>query len=172
MIVSIDIETTGLDPKKHKVLEIAAVWFEAGVEQVVQCYVKQTEVFGNLYALNMNKKAIEQIVKGEGIEESEVADFFDSRLPDFYTIAGCNFANFDLRSLRKLGWEPNCYHRIIDVGNLYWRAIDGDQLPSMQTCLRRAGIPGNVKHTAIGDARDVLKLIRKYQNVKRFVEVK
>ncbi len=160
MIVSIDIETTGLDPEKHKVLEIAAVWFVAGVEQVVQCYVKQTEVYGHLYALNMNEKAIERIVNGEGIEESEVAKFFDSKLPDFYTAAGANFANFDLRFLRKLGWEPKCHHRIIDVGNLYWDpTIDGDNLPSMQECLRRARIPGNVKHNAVDDAKDVLKLI-------------
>ncbi len=62
MIVSIDIETTGLNSDKHSVLEIAAV-FDRGewnIEncEVIHCYVVHEEVLGSLYALNMNKKAI------------------------------------------------------------------------------------------------------------------
>ncbi len=154
MIVSIDIETTGLDPERHSVLEIAAVWRENGTVKIATCFVKQTEVFGNLVALNMNKDAIAQIVNGEGIEESEVSEFLDSKLPDNYIVAG---ANFDARFLRKLGWEPKCHHRIIDVGNLYWDK-KSDKLPGIQKCMNIAGF-GTIKHDAVSDAVDVLRLV-------------
>ncbi len=174
MIVSIDIETTGLDPNKHSVLEIAAVIDrgEVGVDwcEVIHCYVIHEEVLGNLYALNMNKQAIQRIIKRDRkfifLKPNQVAGWLTDQLPmQKYTIAGANFANFDLRFLEKLGWEPNCFHRIMDVGNLYWDyGLDGDKLPGMQRCLDRARIPGNVKHNAIDDCRDVIKLIRKKKN--------
>ncbi len=171
MIVSIDIETTGLNSDKHSVLEIAAV-IDRGEEiedcEVIHCYVVHEEVLGNLYALNMNKEAIQRIINRRKnnfvfLKPDQVKDYFNARLPkEKFTAAGANLANFDLRFLRKLGWELNCFHRIIDVGNLYWDwVLDSDKLPGMQTCLERAGIPGNVKHNAIDDCRDVIKLIRK-----------
>ena len=169
MIVSIDIETTGLDPDKHSVLEIAAV-IDRGEEiencEVIHCYVVHEEVLGNLCALNMNKRAIEQIVERGPfvyLKPHEVRDFFNARLPkEQFTVAGANFAYFDARFLEKLGWLPNCFHRIMDIGNLCWNfALDGDKLPGMQTCLNRVGIKGNIKHNAIDDARDVLRIIRK-----------
>ncbi len=172
MIVSIDIETTGLNVEKHSVLEIAAVIDDPMLYvdncEVIHCYVVHEEVVGSLYALNMNKEAIQRIINKDNdssfrfITPGGVKDYFNSKLPkEKYTIAGANFANFDLWFLRKLGWEPNCYHRIIDVGNLYWDwNLDGDKLPSMEVCLKRAGFKGGVKHNAIDDARDVLRLIR------------
>ncbi len=172
MIVSIDIETTGLDPNVHSVLEIAAVIDndEKNITDcdVIHCYVIHSEVVGSLVALNMNTEAIRRIIDRQDsftfITPEQVADYFNFRLPkEKYTVAGANLANFDLRFLRKLDWEPNCFHRIIDVGNLYWDwTIDYDRLPSMQKCLERAGFEGSVKHNAIDDARDVLRLIRKY----------
>ncbi len=173
MIVSIDIETTGLDSSKHSVLEIAAVIDrgEGRVEncEVIHCYVVHEEVLGNLYALNMNREAIYRIVDQHRdsffrfITPGEVKDYFDSKLPkEQFTVAGANFAYFDARFLEKLGWLPNCFHRIMDVGNLCWNfSLDGDELPSIHTCLNRVGIKGNVKHNAIDDARDVLRIIRK-----------
>ncbi len=165
MIVSIDIETTGLCPDKHFVLEIAAVWYKGKVLNTVHCYVVHEEVIGNLYALNMNKEAIQRLIERDSrftyLKPDEVKEFLDRNLPkEQYTVAGANLANFDLRFLRKLGWKPNCHHRIMDVGNLYYDwVLDGDELPSVQTCLKRAGIPGNVKHNAVDDAKDVLRLI-------------
>ncbi len=171
MIVSIDIETTGLDPERHSVLEIAAVVDKGEGEvdwcQVVHCYIISEEVLGNLIALNMNKQAIQRIIKREDqftyLDPSEVKDYFDSQLPkEQFTVAGANFANFDSRFLKKLGWLPNCFHRIMDIGNLCWNfSLDGDALPSSQECLNRVGIKGNIKHNAIDDARDVLRIIRK-----------
>ncbi len=173
MIVSIDIETTGLDPDKHQVLEIAAVIDKGELNvdncEVIHCYVVHEEVVGNLYALNMNKEAIDKIFYRHMypnftfLKPENVAEFFDSKLPEAYTVAGANFANFDARFLRKLGWTGCWHYRIMDVGNLFYQpSLDGEELPGLDTCLARAGL-GPVKHNAIDDAKDVLRLIRNLQ---------
>ena len=44
---------------------------------------------------------------------------------------------------------------------MYWRPeTDGVELPNTKTCMERAGISGEVAHTAIEDARVVALLIR------------
>ncbi len=58
--ISIDIETTGLDPERCQVLEIGAIiedW-ESPVAELptFQCYVKHDEYHGEPFALAMNKR--------------------------------------------------------------------------------------------------------------------
>jgi hypothetical protein len=91
-------------------------------------------------------------------------------------IAGKNFANFDFNFLKKLpGWkhsfgshdtlnlkEPIC-HRFIDPAILYVDWTKDNCLPSFDECLKRAGIGYGVKHNAVDDARDIIKLIRRHR---------
>lgn len=52
-------------------------------------------------------------------------------------------------------------HRVVDVGTHFWvPSIDGMKLPNLQTCLKRAGIDGEVKHEALSDAGAVVLLTR------------
>lgn len=77
-------------------------------------------------------------------------------------VAGKNAAMFDLPFLKKKikNWEKVYFkHRVIDPAILYFQLGD-KELPNLKTCLDRAGIGGEVAHTALEDAIDVVKLIR------------
>jgi len=73
--------------------------------------------------------------------------------------------------LRKLtDWDKHVrvHHRILDPAAMYWQPeIDGMELPDTKTCMERAGISGEVAHTAIEDARVVARLIRKASGNRR-----
>ncbi len=188
--VSIDLETTGLDPETCQILEIGAViddW-KPGVEDLptFHCYVDNGLIQGEPYGLSMHSKILRYIATGgKGAEEEvpiltpdSVAGWFLEWLhehdinPDkrHITAAGKNFASFDRQFLKRLpDWTDfiKTQHRCIDPGNLYWDPrVDGQGLPSTETCKKRAGTPGEVAHTAVEDAFDVVRLIRAWFPVR------
>jgi oligoribonuclease (3'-5' exoribonuclease) len=80
--------------------------------------------------------------------------------------AGKNFANFDLRFIERLPTYHNIFkHRTLDPVSLY--TMSGDEVPpELKVCKERAIALGcdfttsKVSHTAVDDARDVVKLLR------------
>ena len=185
--VSLDIETTGLDDVSHLVLEIGAViddW-KTPVDELpsFRCYVDNGDmIYGSAYALSMHPKILRYIAtRGKESEEhvdilalDEVAAYFVGWLRDngldpekhHLTMAGKNFASFDRNFLKNIpDWDKfvKSQHRVIDPGNLYWDPdVDRQGLPSTQTCMKRAGIPGGVAHTAVKDAIVVVQLVREW----------
>ena len=100
-----------------------------------------------------------------GIELAGWLDRHDFDLRDHLTAAGKNFGSFDrlfLRQISSLAKQNIIFrHRAIDPVAYYWRPEeDGNRLPGMETCMERAGLPGEVPHNAIDDAKIVIKLIR------------
>ena len=89
-----------------------------------------------------------------------------------YTPAGKNYGGFDLQFLKKLPkWGGiNVKRRAIDPSLWFWRPGD-DGMPDSQTCMERAGLPGNVKHDAVGDAQMVVQLIRRGSKMNEAMEV-
>lgn len=191
--VSIDIETTGLDPNKCTILEFAAVVDDLNIQEPIdklpkfQTYVLQDFYNGDPYALAMHCDKLQKIAnwRTSGIDVCSLDTLilkFQTFLVTFgyqesgrnsaylkegyikINVAGKNFANFDNRFLEKL---PNydklikIGHRILDPVMLYFDpAKDIDHLPSMIDCMKRAGIEGEVPHTALDDALLVIKLLR------------
>jgi len=133
-------------------------------------------ILGESFALSMHPTILRRIAtKEEGytyLQSWEVATRFRDFLKehgldpenDKVFVAGKNFASFDARFLAKLtNWDKhvNTHHRILDPAALYWQPeIDGVELPNTNTCMERAGIPGEVAHTAVEDAIVVVRLIR------------
>lgn len=211
---STDIETTGLDPSKHQIMEIACVlddalqtgiekdisllpslrllcirddwlvdpycawlhhdlWHEMGErkDKTVGCwdFAKQDfpwPLHGD-YAINTGGEAgplIAQWLKANGVEcpEKTTPTRCKAGRPKI-TMAGKNFASFDWQFLKtdcfKIDWSVDIRHRTIDVAPMYWQP--GDKvLPDTKTCMKRAGLDGIVKHTALEDARNVVRLVR------------
>lgn len=189
--VSIDIETTGLDPDKCQVVEIAAV-----VDSGLDTPIKELPAFrficvrdqytGDPYALSMHARLFEQIATGryprQVIKPNYVelwgnpnnfpmvfANWLRSQKisPVAFNVVGKNFANFDSRFLRRMV-DAGCInwnYRIMDVGSMYVRP--GDRwLPSTGECCERAGLyPADEidgsVHEALFDARTVVALVRK-----------
>lgn len=189
--VSIDIETTGLDPDYCQVLEIGAVFetWDRPVEQLesFQVLVKHDRIVGSPYALAMNVDILRELGNGRGVSPGDAISSFYAWLfkvgackDGMYlggpvceqtplTFAGKNFGKFDYQFLKQMpGWDKinhRVSHRFIDPAGLYWQ--EGDvELPGTAACLKRAGLDADVKHRAVADAQDVIRLVRFAKGVK------
>lgn len=186
--VSIDIETSGLNPEAHNVIEFGAV-----VDDMVtpindlprfHRYVVQDSYCCQAGAIAMNKDIFEILSKYDKNIPMKAQEypFTDNNLlisefitwlvqnnvicseenPETFTVAGKNFFGFDLHFIRKLsfGHKLRIKHRGIDPGTLYWNPFSDNEIPDLQECLRRAGIDEIVTHTSVEDALCVVKLVR------------
>lgn len=92
-------------------------------------------------------------------------------------VAGKNAAGFDIPFLKhhipgrwpdEKNWcEVYFKHRVIDPSILYFDPSIDDGLPDLKVCMERAGIGGEVAHTAVEDALVVVQLVRKLSNSPR-----
>lgn len=187
--ISIDIETTGLNHEICNIVEFAAVADDLKVQAPLndlpkfQTYILQDHYVGEPYALGMHAEIFKKIANWK----TTPANFctLSELLPRFHTflttsceykmsdgaikinVAGKNFGNFDSKFLEKLphhGLLVKFNHRILDPATLYFDPTQDNELPSTEKCMERAHIEGDVKHTALEDAINVVKLLRhKYQ---------
>jgi oligoribonuclease (3'-5' exoribonuclease) len=189
MIVSIDIETTGLDHSYCQILEFGAVIDDLQNPKPLEelpkfhCYVDHPVITGEPYGLAMNAKIIERIAKKTPpytyLKQEEIHAQFHAFLVKYgcqngnkwaikVNVAGKNFACFDKRFIEKI-WPKNptvvFNHRIVDPAMLYFNPTTDEAPPSLSVCLERAGINKTVAHTAVEDALDVLVLIRKHYGI-------
>ena len=77
--------------------------------------------------------------------------------------AGKNLSSFDIPFLKSKikDWGSIYFlNRSIDPAILYFDLENDNSLPDMKKCMERAGIAGEVAHTAIEDALVVVKLLR------------
>jgi len=176
--VSIDTETTGLDPERCQVLEFGAVlenWHDP-VDQLpfFHRYLTWEEVRGNPYAMSMNAEILRKIAAADPATPmcapEELGDQFanwlvDQKLDPKKVTAACkNFASFDLQFLYQTPQfraRVRFKHRAIDPALLYWQPDVDDALPDTAECLKRAELDDHVAHTAIADAKAVILLVRR-----------
>lgn len=180
--VSIDIETTGLDPATCQTLEVGAViddW-KTPIDQLQQFrrVLTYETVVGSPYAMALNAGLLKQIANpvppqpcsawafckpdelGEQFAQWVKANGLD---PMHLQAAGKNFASFDMQFLYRLPGFTSVVkfrHRILDPAILYWRPLYDERLPDSKTCYERAGMDGKVAHTAVEDALAVVRLVR------------
>jgi oligoribonuclease len=180
--VSIDLETTGLYPESCQILEFAAVIEDTQSNVEVEklpffhTYIDNGDnLYGSIFAINMNKKIIEIINEQKKSKEQKVnlvtIDTLCAHFKTFLqknginpgeriTAAGKNFATFDLLFLKSIDkWNVNFSNRVIDPAILYLNKND-KYLPDSQTCYNRANIKSLVSHCALDDARKVIELVR------------
>ncbi len=181
--VSIDIETLGLDPEWCDTIEFGAVIdnLTSPLEELPRfhCYITRpgNKYRGEPYAMAMHSKILYRIANREHgfiytpfdlldevfaswLEEHEILDKDDDSKKSI-SIAGKNFATFDLNFLKKMGFgkRTKYKHRVIDPGSMFLEA-DDSMVPGLQDCMARAGVEKPVEHTAVEDALDVIKCIR------------
>lgn len=186
-ICSIDLETTGLNPDIHDIVEFSLViddyakWQPCDSLPFFQCYVeKEGSYVGDPMALSMHSKIFHKLATKSGnivslrnlmykLRNFLTAHGFEPDKNDQIEIfvAGKNFAMFDLPFLQKhisdwAGIKIN--RRIIDVGSMYLDPFK-ETVPNLQQCLTAAKLHEEVSHSAYEDALQVLKLIRNKHNV-------
>ncbi len=175
--VSIDIETTGLDPATCQVLEMGAVLddWRTPIDQL-QTFRKilvHPVVTGNPYAMALNANLLVQVANPQqtplfchpehlGVQFAQwlTANGID---PMGVQAAGKNFASFDAQFLLRVpGFIKHVKfrHRVLDPAILFWHPLEDERLPDSKTCYERAGMDGKVAHSAVEDALAVVRLVR------------
>ena len=181
--ISIDIETTGLDPQRDQILEFAAVVddFETPIDNlpVFQRLIRRDRVHGNPFAISMNALILKEMANSTigycGIQQTRGCVAEDQLLYQFAAwlkmlslpemnlkIAGHNASGFDVQFIKRLpgyGEVVQFHHRVLDVGSIYFQPED-HELPATQKCLTRAGLSGTLEHRAVPDALNAVRLIR------------
>ncbi len=179
MIVSIDIETTGLDSETCQILEIAAIVETDATMPIKElpffhCLVRHNIYSGDAYALQMNTDIFRELSNVTPCDlpilslhkvNVEFTTFLqkyrngdDKLLP-----LGKNFASFDKQFLKKLPTVcSELDYRTLDLGNLFFDPRVDKSLPSLSTCFVRAGMTGElvVQHRAYEDASITLQMYR------------
>jgi len=177
--ISIDVETTGLDPDTCCLLEIGAIVEDTeskhgrGICPEFHRFIYSPLYSGEIYALSSNKDLLGEILRLKCNNDfrvctsSEVVPAFKCFLAqnniEKPVFAGKNVGLFDLRFLRRLpGWESiKHHHRTIDPTLLFMDWENDAVPPDLNLCQKRAGINKIVSHRALDDAWDVIQLLRK-----------
>lgn len=177
MYISVDIETTGLDPDRHQILEIGAVaWVDdrcISMQPTFNRYIRpEGDIVGSPYALAMNMRLLEKLKSGGGISiQGALKSFRDwcSELgasnANKATLVGKNFGSFDLQFLRRhVDWPSHLFtYRNLEVGSLY---ATREGIPKLEDCIGEEEMRhfGNVfpgePHEAVYDAAMALEAVR------------
>lgn len=177
--IAIDIETTGLSAVDHDVIEFGAVIDDqvTPFDQLPRFHTylirDYDEYRGTAFCFAMHHKIFDRISKREegwsytpsdclGMEFYNWLLDQDLDLEKKITFAGKNIEAFDLPFLKHCGFGKGFKksHRSIDVGNLFLD-LSKEEVPSLQECLELCGYNKKVNHTALEDAEDVVRCIRK-----------
>lgn len=183
--VSIDIETTGLDPKNDQILQIGAI-----IEDTSKCLefdeipkfdrlIRHERITGSPYALAMNAGLIAKLSDSVYGIPAEVAVLqlyawiiehagipMSPNLKLRPVWAGKNVALFDLQFLKNISNWGSYFegsNRVLDPAILFTDWEKDVRPPSLQDCLRRAGFSDQrvVTHDAVSDAWDIICCLRK-----------
>lgn len=187
--VSIDIETTGIDPVHNDIIEFAAIIDDIANKKSIcdlpkfHRYIKKDGYYmGEAKVLAMHKNIFEKISQDteDCIYINDLMYAFGNFLqnngiePNKYgqiiiNVAGKNFGSFDYQFLKqkisKENWNNISFRkRFLDPAILYYE--EGDfALPDLPSCVERFQKETNYKykwnsHNALDDALEVVKLIR------------
>ena len=185
--LSLDLETSGPDPQRHQVLELAAVVEDSRrplpLAELPACrrVVRHPEYVGPAGALALNARLLRELARQEPNDElctpAELlpqlrgfllAQGFKTNKKDCVrvTMAGKNIASYDLGFLRELpGWGTlvDAEPAMLDPAAFYLNWRKDSRLPTMHICKARARFPDTeVAHEALADALDVVRLLRPF----------
>lgn len=170
--LAIDVETTGLNPTLHQILELGAVLNINGTP-IMECpsfeiLIRHETIVGSPQALKMNSSLIERMANGEGAQIGEAGELFRDWLHrirgiygvDQFHLLGKNVGSFDRAFLEKLPFWPFDWfsYRCLEVGSMY---ADPDGMSSQSELSRQFNnlFPG-WEHESLFDARVSLALAR------------
>lgn len=180
-IISIDLETTGLNAHEDQILEIGAICFDDSNPEFSRKYFRvliwHERLSGNPVALSCNAQIIKEMLHlGKekcATPENAVLQFYNWLLnecgfvPDEHgririTVVGKNYAMFDHNFIKRLLNFHNFIsvrRRVLDPSAFYSIAED-TEIPDLELCKSRSNLfeDNTVKHNALDDAEDVVKL--------------
>lgn len=159
--ITIDIETTGLDPEKDEILEIAAIkYIENNEAEIFSCVVKVqnplTKEISELTGIT------DDFLLKNGMDiETALKDFWD--FVGRAKLVGYNIS-FDMSFLRNASIEHKIKmqaNKCIDILQLARRKVKGTKNYKMSTVASELGIEMAQKHRAESDCRLAFEIYRK-----------
>lgn len=183
MYIAIDVETSGVDPLRHQILEIAAVAWDS--DDINTCsYFRRTvdprwggsyiystgDIVGEPRALIMNQRLIKEIGEGEAFSPREVSKQFRNwcTFKGPLHAVGLNFGGFDWQFLKQFPDFPKELfgYRFVEIGSLL--ATKNGPVsagPALGATAEKHGIEGR-PHEALFDARCTLAFFVDHLNAK------
>ncbi len=171
----LDLETSGINPQKHSVLEIGIVPLD-DKKPIFHCYVRPINICWTDFAKKnfqrfLHKWETEAVSATEALKllEAYVSENFNNRK---LTLIGHNIG-FDVSFLKKLASDagleeiPYFSHRAIDTHTLLFLLNMKGKIPdsalSSDGAFSHFGIEvqNSLRHTALGDAAATKELFRK-----------
>jgi len=176
-VMSIDVETTGLDPVTSDLLSVGCVIFNSTNPEYKELFshewcVYHTHLKGHPRALTMNhelvSKADDTLTRFPiDVISQDLLNIF-ATYPNRITFAGKNFLSFDELFLKAYlpDWEAIRKYsgrRVLDPGSMFARPFD-DAPPILEECCARAGVEYEAAkaHDALYDARLVARCIHSF----------
>lgn len=167
-LIVVDCETTGLDPRKHWVLEVAAVNVATGDElYFVPAVPDRALEAADPKAMEVNRY-FERGLDAMRIKDHGLTAWFWSQLWEWLdgnTIGGSN-PGFDAAMLNKTAWwlpASPWHYRLADLsayaaGRL---GIPPTELPGLDVVCQLLGVENDCPHSALGDARAAAECFRR-----------
>lgn len=156
--ICIDLETTGLNPKNDRIIEIGVVRVEENVT------VREWETF-----VNPGRRLEERVTQLTGIRDEQLADApsLDEVFPKLMDLVGDHVllghsVTFDYSFLKRaaVNWKLAFEREGIDTLKIARKYLAGLESRSLEYLCRYYGIPHNA-HRALCDARATVELYRK-----------
>lgn len=160
--VCIDLETTGLDPKRDKIIEIGAVKVEQGE------ITEEWETF-----VNPGRKLEERIVELTGIRDEQLAGAkkISELLPAFFSFLGeyvllghCVLFDFSFLKKAAVNEKLEFERQGIDTLKIARKYLKDLESRSLGALCMHYGIPHNA-HRALEDARATTELYKKLSEI-------
>jgi len=188
--ISLDLETTGIDPVIDQILQISMVVDDLAKPEVpvedlphFTAFIKHEVIIGNAFALGMNgwildiisgrnkKQPPYPVLTNKTTQQLEDTGYCGSWLSDALEFMDKHFGDDKITVAGKnvagfdIPFLPDVVkaqfrHRVLDVGPLYFNPLFDKAVPDLAVCKKRAGINTPVAHDAREDALDVIRLIR------------
>jgi oligoribonuclease len=174
------LEDTMKQPLVKDLPSFRAILIEKGGEYNINTYVMRMhmKLFEEIDACDKDKLELKGFYYTEGNESSAscVVYCYPEKLEEVFSAwcarhgafsdkgkiiaAGKNFFGFDHKFLADLLPDIRFHHRCLDPAIFFLKKADR-QPPNLELCCERAGIEMSGYHTAVGDSRMVIELIRK-----------
>jgi len=194
--VSLDLETSGSNPQRHQILELAAVVEDSrhplplAELPAFRRVVRHPEYVGTAGALALNARLLQELAQKEPNPELCAPEELLPQLRAFLlaqgfrpdvkdcvsvTMAGKNIGVFDLGFLKQLpgyGTLVRAEPAMLDPAAFYLNWHKDSRLPSMRICKARARFDDReVAHEALADALDVVRLLRPFYQLPVYQQV-
>lgn len=164
-VIVLDTETTGLDHKTERMIEIAAVKLHHG---------SVVEMFDSLINPGIPIRSSSQKVHGISQEDVESAPPIEEVLPKFLDFVGdevyvAHNALFDysfINEAKKRLYDGQKFSNPrVDTYEMYRKVFPEDPSHGLSSLLARFGLPSYVKHRALDDALNLAKCYPKLRDL-------